>query len=77
MTPQGRNQQAPFELYDLQADIAEENDIAEAQPAVFRRLKAEFDRLNGQMVEARWRSKGAGAEVNWPYRLTGVLGDQP
>jgi arylsulfatase B len=60
---------ARFELYDLAADIGEETDLAAEQPVVFKKLKAELDRMNGEMVPALWRSKGSGAKVNWPLDL--------
>ena len=62
-------QDAPFELYDLDADVGEKNDLAKERPKVFVKLKAELDRMNGEMVPALWRSKGSGAKVNWPLDL--------
>jgi arylsulfatase B len=47
-------QQAAFQLFDLDADVGETKDLAEAQPEVLERMRRELDRLNGQMREPRW-----------------------
>jgi arylsulfatase B len=64
--PGSRQAEAPLELYNLAADIGEENDVSAQQPEVFAKLKSELDRLNAEMVPALWRSKGSGAKENWP-----------
>gem|GEM_PF-1577213 len=60
---------APFELYDLDADISEQDDLAEKRPEIQERLRVELERRNAQMVDALWQSRGSGAEENWPLKL--------
>ncbi len=61
--------EAPFELYDLSVDIGEKKDVATERAEVFSKLKTKLDRINGEMAPALWRSKGSGAEENWPLDL--------
>jgi len=63
------NEDAPFELYDLAGDISEENDLSAERPEILRRLEAELGRINSQMVDPLWRSRGSGSEENWPLKL--------
>jgi len=46
--------QPAFQLFDLSRDIAETADLAAKRPDLARELRAELDRLNGQMVEPLW-----------------------
>ncbi|MCP5117541.1 MAG: sulfatase-like hydrolase/transferase [bacterium] len=67
--PVGRNADASFELYNLKADISEENDLAGESPEILRRLQREFNTINAEMVDPLWRSRGSGAKENWPLDL--------
>ena len=58
---------APWELYNLAADISEKSDIAAAQPEKVKELGAAFSRWNSQLAEPRWR-EGGGAYVGTPKK---------
>lgn len=47
-------QAATFQLFDLDADVGESRDLAEARPEVFEQMRRELDRLNGRMREPLW-----------------------
>jgi arylsulfatase B len=66
--PRGR-QTAPFELYNLSADIGEKTNLAASRPDLVKRLEAQWRRYDNQMVEPLWRSRGSGARKNWPLDL--------
>ena len=46
--------EAPWELYDLSADISEENNLAEAHPDQLQRVRSEWERLNAEMADPAW-----------------------
>jgi arylsulfatase B len=55
IAPQGLTHGTPdWQLYDLSEDIAETRNLAVQMPDVVRRLAAEFEALNAQMVKPLW-----------------------
>ncbi len=46
---------ASFELYDLAGDISETKNVAAAHPKEFAQLRAEWQRLNSQMIAPVWQ----------------------
>ncbi|MCX6632144.1 MAG: sulfatase-like hydrolase/transferase, partial [Candidatus Solibacter sp.] len=44
----------PYELYNLADDVAETRNLAAAEPALAAELRAELDRMNGQMRDPLW-----------------------
>jgi len=67
--PRRGQKTAPFELYNLAADIGEGRDLAAAHPEIVKRLAAELERYNRQMAAPLWRGRGSGARKNWPLEL--------
>ena len=45
--PKGKPFQKPFMLFDLQADVGEQNDLAKAKPKLVERLTAELEAIRG------------------------------
>lgn len=45
-----------FALYDLESDLGETTDLAEAKPEVAARLRMELERLNREMAPPRWEA---------------------
>ncbi|MGD2016590.1 MAG: sulfatase-like hydrolase/transferase [Planctomycetota bacterium] len=46
---------APPELYDLEADVSEREDVAAEHPEVVRDLLAELDAFESELIEPLWR----------------------
>ncbi|MCR9244240.1 MAG: sulfatase-like hydrolase/transferase [bacterium] len=46
---------SPPQLYDLVADLSEQQDVAAAEPERVAALQETFDAWNGELVEPRWR----------------------
>jgi arylsulfatase A-like enzyme len=49
-----RDGEKPWQLFNLKSDIAEANDLADAEPARRQQLVAVWERLNGEMVAPLW-----------------------
>ena len=45
--PKGKPFQKPFMLFDLQADVGEQNDLAKAKPKLVERLTAQLEAIRG------------------------------
>jgi arylsulfatase B len=52
--PAPRDEDKPWQLFNLKADIAETNDLATAEPARLQQLVAAWERLNREMVPPLW-----------------------
>ena len=66
----GRSQQRPakkWELYDVQADPAEQTDIAAAHPAIVAELEAAYDRWWQQVLPLMTNEDAVGPKVN-PFK---------
>ena len=46
---------AEWELFDLANDLSEEKDLSKEKPAVLKELVGEWEKLDGEMVEAAFR----------------------
>lgn len=47
-----RSRKGTWELYDLSKDISENNNLANKQPEILKKLVEEWNKLNGEMVKA-------------------------
>jgi arylsulfatase A-like enzyme len=49
-----RERDSAWELYDLQKDVSESNDLAKSQPDEMARLVRIWEQMNSQMVDPLW-----------------------
>jgi arylsulfatase A-like enzyme len=50
------NREGPPELYNLDSDISESKNLADAEPAKVAELKADWEKWNSANVEPKWRN---------------------
>lgn len=49
-----RRDTAVWQLFDLEADLSETNNLAMSQPAKLKELRAAWDKMNQQMIDPLW-----------------------
>jgi arylsulfatase A-like enzyme len=59
----GRASTEGAELYDLRADIGENENLATQRPEKLKELSADWDRLNSQMIDPLWGGAAQGAKA--------------
>jgi len=47
----------PMQLFDLSKDVGEKRDLASSQPEVVKKLRAEFEEWDAQLMKPRWKNK--------------------
>src|SRR5262249_47006582 len=52
------NKSEGLELYNLAEDVGEKKDLAAAQPAKLKELKAAWDKWNSTLAKPRWEAPG-------------------
>jgi len=71
---QRKSGRVEWELYDLESDIGERNNLAEVRPEVVGKLAARWEEWNREMVPARWKPSPSVVRENWPLELIGRWG---